>query len=54
MRWSDAELERLAALVRDAVGYSAARGDSVNVMNEAFIDADGRDLRPALVASRVV
>ena len=43
MRWSDAELERLAALVRDAVGYSAARGDSVNVMNEAFIDADGTE-----------
>jgi flagellar M-ring protein FliF len=43
MRWSEAELERLAALVRDAVGYSAARGDSVNVMNEAFLDADGTE-----------
>ncbi|HEY6530433.1 MAG TPA: flagellar basal-body MS-ring/collar protein FliF [Cellvibrionaceae bacterium] len=43
MRWSEAELERLAALVRDAVGYSAARGDSVNVMNEAFLDPDGTE-----------
>jgi flagellar M-ring protein FliF len=43
MRWTDAELERLAALVRDAVGYSAARGDSVNVMNEAFLDPDGTE-----------
>lgn len=37
VRWSDAELERLAILIRDAVGFSAARGDSVNVLNEAFI-----------------
>lgn len=35
-RWNDAELERLAILVRDAVGYSAIRGDSVNILNEAF------------------
>ena len=35
--WSDNELERLAILVRDAVGYSAARGDSVNVINTPFI-----------------
>lgn len=36
-RWSDAELERLSILVRDAVGFSAARGDSVNILNESFI-----------------
>jgi flagellar M-ring protein FliF len=36
--WSDNELERLAVLVRDAVGYSAVRGDSVNVLNSPFID----------------
>lgn len=36
--WSENELERLAILVRDAVGYSAARGDSVNVINTPFID----------------
>jgi flagellar M-ring protein FliF len=34
--WTENELERLAILVRDAVGYSAVRGDSVNVLNSAF------------------
>jgi flagellar M-ring protein FliF len=34
--WSEAELERLTLLVRNAVGYSAARGDSVNVVNTPF------------------
>jgi flagellar M-ring protein FliF len=43
MRWSDAELERLSSLVRDAVGFSAARGDSVNVLNESFLEADGTE-----------
>lgn len=43
--WSDTELERLAILVRDAVGFSAVRGDSVNILNtpflnEATMDAD--------------
>lgn len=37
-RWTDAELERIAILVRDAVGFSAARGDSVNILNESFIN----------------
>lgn len=36
--WSPEELERLSILVRDAVGFSAARGDSVNVLNERFVD----------------
>ncbi len=35
--WSENELERLSILVRDAVGFSAARGDSVNVLNSPFI-----------------
>lgn len=35
--WSDVELERLSILVRDAVGFSAARGDSVNVLNSPFL-----------------
>ena len=30
------QLERLTALVRDAVGFDAARGDSVNVVNSSF------------------
>jgi flagellar M-ring protein FliF len=34
--WEEQELQRLNMLVRDAVGYSAARGDSVTVMNTAF------------------
>jgi flagellar M-ring protein FliF len=34
--WTEQELQRLSMLVRDAVGYSAARGDSVTVMNTAF------------------
>ncbi|MBR9911629.1 MAG: flagellar basal body M-ring protein FliF [Gammaproteobacteria bacterium] len=35
--WSENELERLSILVRDAVGFSAARGDSVNVLNSPFL-----------------
>lgn len=31
-----AELEAINALVREAIGFSAARGDSMNVMNSAF------------------
>ncbi|MBQ0834635.1 flagellar basal-body MS-ring/collar protein FliF [Marinobacter sp.] len=34
--WPEPELQRLSMLVRDAVGYSASRGDSVTVMNTAF------------------
>lgn len=34
--WTENELERLSILVRDAVGFSAVRGDSVNVLNTAF------------------
>lgn len=36
-RWTEDELERVAILVRDAVGFSAARGDSVNILNESFV-----------------
>ncbi len=36
-KWTDEELGRLSSLVRDAVGFSAVRGDSVNVLNEPFI-----------------
>ncbi|PID43311.1 MAG: flagellar M-ring protein FliF [Gammaproteobacteria bacterium] len=34
--WPEAELERLTILVRNAVGYSARRGDSVSVINSPF------------------
>lgn len=35
--WTEVELERLSILVRDAVGYSAVRGDRVNILNESFM-----------------
>lgn len=38
--WTANELERLTILVRDAVGYSAVRGDSVNLLNSAFAGTD--------------
>ncbi len=37
-RWTEPELERIATLVRDAVGFSLPRGDSVNILNESFIN----------------
>jgi len=42
--WSENELERLAILVRDAVGFSAIRGDSVNVLNTPFVMREGLTL----------
>ena len=33
---SDADIERYTALVKEAVGFSEARGDTVVIMNEAF------------------
>jgi flagellar M-ring protein FliF len=35
--WTPEELQRLTTLVRDAVGYDPARGDSINVINTAFL-----------------
>jgi flagellar M-ring protein FliF len=35
--WAEADLARLEILVKDAVGFSAARGDSVNVINSPFM-----------------
>ncbi|GMU45843.1 MAG: flagellar M-ring protein FliF [Porticoccaceae bacterium] len=37
---SDAELARLTALVKDAVGFDEARGDRVSVINQAFVKPD--------------
>ncbi len=34
--WTPEEIARVTALVKDAVGYDPARGDSVNVINSAF------------------
>ncbi|SEG58340.1 flagellar basal-body MS-ring/collar protein FliF [Marinobacterium lutimaris] len=36
-QWQQNELERLRVLVENAVGYSAARGDSVTVVNSPFV-----------------
>jgi flagellar M-ring protein FliF len=41
------QIERLTALVKDAVGFDAARGDSVNVVNSSFLGepvAEGGEL----------
>jgi flagellar M-ring protein FliF len=35
--WLEADLDRLEILVKDAVGFNAARGDSVNVINSPFM-----------------
>ncbi len=35
--WTTEELERMAILVRNAVGFDPARGDIVNVVNSAFV-----------------
>ncbi|WP_101049393.1 flagellar basal-body MS-ring/collar protein FliF [Macromonas nakdongensis] len=41
-----AQMEQINALVREAIGFSGDRGDSVNVMNAAFTKAatDGADI----------
>ncbi len=44
--WSESELDRLATLVRDAVGYSAVRGDSVNVLNSPFVEREEQVIEP--------
>lgn len=38
--WTGEDIERITALIRDAVGYSAARGDSVTVINKQFAQAE--------------
>jgi flagellar M-ring protein FliF len=38
--WAQEDLDRITALVRDAVGFDAERGDSVTVINRAFAQAD--------------
>src|SRR5262245_13059886 len=47
------QIERLTALVRDAVGFDAARGDSVNVVNSSFMgDASANGGEPESVPAR--
>ncbi|MEX0737921.1 MAG: flagellar basal-body MS-ring/collar protein FliF [Pseudohongiella sp.] len=38
--WTAEDMERISALVRDAVGYSVERGDSVTVINKAFAQSE--------------
>jgi flagellar M-ring protein FliF len=47
--WTPEELEQLAILVRNAVGYDAARGDVVNVVNSAFIPVIEEVIEPETV-----
>ena len=35
--WSDEELNRFTTLVKEAVGFNAQRGDTVNIVNSSFI-----------------
>lgn len=42
--WSESDLERLEILVKDAVGFNAARGDSVNVINSPFMGKNDIEL----------
>lgn len=42
--WSENELERLQILVRNAVGYSALRGDSVTVVNSPFVPPESYEV----------
>lgn len=44
---SEEELARITALVKDAVGFNAARGDSVNVINASFDGLAKFDTLPA-------
>jgi flagellar M-ring protein FliF len=44
--WNENDLKRLTLLVRDAVGYSAARGDSVNVINTPFAEPEPLEAMP--------
>lgn len=44
---TQAELDRIEALVREAVGFDAARGDSIRVSSAAFVDAPASDIPPA-------
>ncbi len=37
--WAEEQLTRFTALVKEAVGFDAARGDTVNIINSSFIPA---------------
>jgi len=43
---SDDELKKIATLVKSAVGFDESRGDTVDVVNMQFADADQFDIAP--------
>lgn len=43
---SQAEMERITALVKEAVGYNVQRGDTVNVISAAFAEPDAVEALP--------
>jgi len=44
--WKEADLERLSALVKNAIGYNAARGDTVTVINSPFLEEHQEPVEP--------
>lgn len=42
------ELDRLTILIKDAVGYDAVRGDSVNIINSAFMPEEAVEPMPVV------
>jgi flagellar M-ring protein FliF len=44
--WKEADLERLSALVKNAIGYNAARGDTVTVVNSPFLEEHQEPVEP--------
>lgn len=43
--WSEAELVRITESIKSAVGYSAARGDSISVMNTPFLQTEIEEIQ---------
>ncbi len=46
VQWKEADLERLSALVKNAIGYNAARGDTVTVVNSPFLEEHQEPVEP--------
>src|ERR1039458_8106371 len=43
------QIEDITRLVKNAVGFDEARGDSVNVVNASFLDESGPPLKPEVI-----
>jgi len=44
--WTDDELKRFTTLVKEAVGFDAQRGDTVNIVNSSFIPPPEAEVIP--------